>query len=143
MGRSRPAKRQVKAKANRVRQSAGPGGSRKRSGPGQLDRLVLAYMKRQGGRLPLSPSAVAHGINAPPGAVGNCLSRRETAEKVRAGRQETAPLHPARQRQLATTENKAAPGGAVTPTEGLTRRRNNGLRVSTSPNRRHLCWVMR
>jgi hypothetical protein len=35
----------------------------KRLRPGQLDGLVLGYMKKHKGELPLSPTAVAHGIN--------------------------------------------------------------------------------
>jgi len=51
--------------------------------PGQLDGLVLGYMKKHRGQLPLSPSTVAHGIKRSSGAVGNCLGRLEQAEKVR------------------------------------------------------------
>jgi hypothetical protein len=51
--------------------------------PGQLDGLVLSYMKKHKGELPLSPTAVAHGIKRSSGAVGNCLGRLERAEKVR------------------------------------------------------------
>ncbi len=51
--------------------------------PGQLDGLVLGYMKRHNDELPLSPSTVARGIKRSSGAVGNCLGRLEQAEKVR------------------------------------------------------------
>lgn len=45
--------------------------------PGQLDGRVLAYMKKHKARLPLSPTAVAHGISRSSGAVANCLGRLE------------------------------------------------------------------
>jgi hypothetical protein len=51
--------------------------------PGQLDGLVLGYMKKHKGDLPVSPSTVAHGIKRSSGAVGNCLSRLERAGRVR------------------------------------------------------------
>jgi hypothetical protein len=51
--------------------------------PGQLDGLVLGYMKKHKGELPISPTKVAHGIKRSSGAVGNCLGRLEEAEKVR------------------------------------------------------------
>jgi hypothetical protein len=51
--------------------------------PGQLDSLVLGYMKKHKGELPLTPTKVAQGIKRSSGAVGNCLSRLEQAEKVR------------------------------------------------------------
>jgi hypothetical protein len=50
--------------------------------PGQLDGLVLSYMKKHKGELPLSPTAVAHGIKRSSGAVGNCLGRLEKENKV-------------------------------------------------------------
>ncbi|MGN6256957.1 MAG: hypothetical protein ACTHN3_04295 [Solirubrobacterales bacterium] len=51
--------------------------------PGQLDGLVLGYLKSHKGDLPVSPTTVAHGIKRSSGAVGNCLDRLERAEKVR------------------------------------------------------------
>jgi hypothetical protein len=56
---------------------------RGRLGPGQLDALVLGYMKKHKGELPVSPSEVAHGIKRSSGAVANCLGRLEQAAKVR------------------------------------------------------------
>jgi len=50
--------------------------------PGQLEGLVLAYMKKHKGELPLGPSTVAHGIKRSSGAVGNCLGRLEKEKKV-------------------------------------------------------------
>jgi hypothetical protein len=57
------------------------GGERLRAG--QLDGLVLAYMKKHKAKLPLGPTAVAQGISRSSGAVANCLRRLEQAEKVR------------------------------------------------------------
>jgi hypothetical protein len=56
-------------------QGNGKGGERLR--PGQLDGLLLGYMKKHKAELPLSPSAVAQGISRSSGAVGNCLGRLE------------------------------------------------------------------
>jgi hypothetical protein len=51
--------------------------------PGQLDGLVHGYMKKHKDKLPLSPTAIAHGIERSSGAVGNCLGRLEREKKVR------------------------------------------------------------
>jgi hypothetical protein len=51
--------------------------------PGQLDGLVLGYMKKHKGKLPLTPTEVAQAIKRSSGAVGNCLVRLEKEEKVR------------------------------------------------------------
>jgi hypothetical protein len=51
----------------------------KRLRPGQLDGLVLGYMKKHKGELPLTPTKVAQGIKRFSGALG----RLEEAEKVR------------------------------------------------------------
>jgi hypothetical protein len=51
--------------------------------PGQLDGLVLGYMKKHKDELPLTPSKVGQGIKRSSGAVGNCLGRPEKEEKVR------------------------------------------------------------
>lgn len=51
--------------------------------PGQLDGLVLGYMKRHRAELPVSPTKVAHGIKRSSGAVANCLGRLEKEKKVR------------------------------------------------------------
>ncbi len=61
--------------------------TRKRGGkrlrPGQLEGLVLGYMKKHKDELPIGPTTVARGIKRSSGAVGNCLGRLEQAEKVR------------------------------------------------------------
>ncbi|HWC47970.1 MAG TPA: hypothetical protein VG448_03735 [Solirubrobacterales bacterium] len=61
--------------------SAHPKG--RRLAPGELDKLVLGYMRRHKNAAPHSPSAVAKGIKRSSGAVANCLERLERAEKVR------------------------------------------------------------
>jgi len=68
----------LKAKSSRKARKA-----HERLRPGQLDGLVLGYMEKNKGDLPVGPSTVAHGIKRSSGAVGNCLGRLEQAEKVR------------------------------------------------------------
>jgi hypothetical protein len=51
--------------------------------PRQLDGLVLGYMKKHKGELPITATKVAHGIKRSSGAVGNCLGRLEKEKKVR------------------------------------------------------------
>lgn len=63
------------------RRSARPNGGR--LGPGELDKLVLTYMRRHKNDAPHSPSAVAKGIKRSSGAVANCLDRLAAVEKVR------------------------------------------------------------
>ena len=63
--------------------SSGKRSPGKRLRPGQLDGLVLGYMKKHKGELPLTPTKVAQGIKRSSGAVGNCLGRLEEAEKVK------------------------------------------------------------
>jgi hypothetical protein len=77
----------AKPKPARAKKNDSANGSKaagqERLRPGQLDGLVLAYMKKHKAKLPLSPTAVAHGIDRSSGAVGNCLGRLEKARKVR------------------------------------------------------------
>jgi class 3 adenylate cyclase len=54
-----------------------------RLGPGQLDRLVLAYMREHKGEAPRTASAIGKGIGRSSGAVANCLVRLEKAKEVR------------------------------------------------------------
>jgi len=54
-----------------------------RLGPGELDGLVLAHLKRRKDDGPLTASAVAKGIGRSSGAVANCLARLTKAKKVR------------------------------------------------------------
>src|SRR4051794_4425531 len=87
---AKPAAKAVKAKS-RTAGSAGRKGSPKarkaqqgqeRLRPGQLDGLILGYMKKDKGELPLSRTTVAQGIKRSSGAVGNCLGRLEQAREV-------------------------------------------------------------
>jgi len=54
-----------------------------RLGPGQLDSLVLDYIRKHATDEPLGPTAVAKGLGRSSGAVGNCLKRLAAAGKVR------------------------------------------------------------
>jgi hypothetical protein len=71
------------AKKSSASGSKGQGQGQERLRPGQLDGLVLGYMKKHKGELPLTPTKVARGIKRSSGAVGNCLGRLEKEEKVR------------------------------------------------------------
>jgi hypothetical protein len=55
----------------------------RRLGPGELDGLVLTYMREHPEAAPLSASAIAKGLSRSPGAVANCLGRLAKARKVR------------------------------------------------------------
>src|SRR3954451_4508998 len=55
----------------------------KRLNPGALDGLVLGYMKRNRKKLPATSGVVGRGIKRSPGAIANCLERREKAGKVK------------------------------------------------------------
>jgi spore coat polysaccharide biosynthesis protein SpsF (cytidylyltransferase family) len=54
----------------------------KRLRPGELDKLVLAHLKKHEADGPLSASAIAKGIERSSGAVANCLVRLVKAKKV-------------------------------------------------------------
>jgi hypothetical protein len=58
-------------------------GQVKRLRPGELDGLVLAFMRRNEKNLPMSPTTIAKGIGRSAGAVGNCLERLVSAKKAR------------------------------------------------------------
>ena len=62
---------------------AASGSKRDRLAPGELDKLVLGYMRRHKRDAPHTASAVAKGIERSSGAVANCLSRQEKKGKVR------------------------------------------------------------
>ena len=51
--------------------------------PGQLDGLVLAFLKKNADSGPHGPTAVARGLGRSSGAVGNCLVRLTKAKQVR------------------------------------------------------------
>jgi DNA-binding transcriptional ArsR family regulator len=67
----------------RVRRSSRlpPAGERLR--PGELDGLVLGYLRKHIKEIPLGPSAVAQGLGRSSGAVGNCMARLAAAGSVR------------------------------------------------------------
>ncbi|MGH2940091.1 MAG: hypothetical protein ACRDPE_18430 [Solirubrobacterales bacterium] len=48
--------------------------------PGELDGLVIAYMRKREDALPLGASAIAKGIERSSGAVANCLERKAKAD---------------------------------------------------------------
>jgi hypothetical protein len=54
-----------------------------RLAPGELDKLVLGYMRRHKKAAPHTPGAVAKGIKRSSGAVANCLGRQEKKGTVR------------------------------------------------------------
>jgi hypothetical protein len=55
----------------------------KRLRPGELDGLVLAYMRKHKGDGPLTATAISKGIGRSAGAVANCLGRLAKDKKVR------------------------------------------------------------
>lgn len=61
---------------------AASGSKRDRLAPGELDKLVLGYMRRHKKEAPHTASAVAKGIERSSGAVANCLGRQEKKGKV-------------------------------------------------------------
>ncbi|MGO9761049.1 MAG: hypothetical protein ACLP1Q_07305 [Solirubrobacteraceae bacterium] len=69
------------ARKGKAHQSAGPGTERLR--PGQLDGLVLKYLRERPGDGSLGPSAVAKGLSRSSGAVANCLARLAASGQVR------------------------------------------------------------
>ena len=71
-----------KRTGNRSKPSAA-GSKSGRLGPGELDKLVLSYMRGHKKNAPHTPSAVAKGIKRSSGAVANCLGRQEKQKKVR------------------------------------------------------------
>jgi hypothetical protein len=82
--RERRATITTKAKAkpkNAKAKKAGTSTGRLR--PGELDGLVVTYMKKHEGDLPLTASAIAKGIGRSSGAVANCLARMAKQKKVR------------------------------------------------------------
>lgn len=62
---------------------ASSAGKKGRLGPGELDKLVLAYLRKHKNNAPQTPSAIAKGIERSSGAVANCLARLDGQKKVR------------------------------------------------------------
>jgi hypothetical protein len=71
----------AEGKAPPAKPRAGGGGERLR--PGQLDGLVLAYLREHAAEGPLSPTAVGKALERSSGAVGNCLARLAEAGRAR------------------------------------------------------------
>lgn len=65
---------------SRARKAHQPTGDRLR--PGQLDGLVLDFIRKHATDEPLGPTAIAKGLGRSSGAVGNCLKRLATARQV-------------------------------------------------------------
>ena len=76
-------KPQKKPAAKRSSKRASNGTKPERLAPGELDKLVLGFMRRHKKDAPHTPSAVAKGIKRSSGAVANCLGRQEEQKKVR------------------------------------------------------------
>jgi DNA-binding IclR family transcriptional regulator len=55
----------------------------KRLRPGQLDPLVLSYLRKHEADAPLTATAVGKGLGRSAGAVANCLARLTQEGKVR------------------------------------------------------------
>lgn len=72
-----------KAKAKTASSNAANRDGGKRLSPGQLDGLVLGYMKRNRGKLPVTAGTVGRAIKRSPGAVANCLGRLDKAVRVK------------------------------------------------------------
>lgn len=51
--------------------------------PGQLDGLVLGYLREHGDQGPLTATAIGKGIGRSAGAVSNCLARLAKTKQVR------------------------------------------------------------
>jgi DNA-binding transcriptional ArsR family regulator len=66
---------------NRTRKTRHPADDRLR--PGQLDGLVLDYVRKYAKDEPLGPTAITNGLGRSSGAVGNCLKRLATTGQVR------------------------------------------------------------
>lgn len=82
-------KRKEGAKASKTRTgsskspSSGSSGSSGRLKPGELDDIVLDYMRKHPDELPISPTGISKGTGRSSGAIGNCLERLKKAKKVR------------------------------------------------------------
>ena len=84
-GKAPPARKRS-AKAAKASKPGSPSAQRaaaQRLRPGELDGLVLGYMRAHKAELPLSPSRIAKGTKRSPGAVANCLERLVKVEKAR------------------------------------------------------------
>jgi DNA-binding Lrp family transcriptional regulator len=71
-----------KVVGKRAKQTSG-GAKSGRLGPGELDKHVLAYMRKHKDESPQTPSAISKAIERSSGAVANCLGRLDEQKKVR------------------------------------------------------------
>lgn len=69
--------------AKRSSKRASGGSNQDRLAPGELDKLVLGYMRKHKEDAPHTASAIGKAIKRSSGAVANCLGRQEKAKKVR------------------------------------------------------------
>jgi len=67
-------------KKSRTKRATAPTGHLR---PGELDGLVLAYMRKHKKELPLTASAIGRAIERSSGAVANCLARLAKKKQVR------------------------------------------------------------
>jgi hypothetical protein len=70
-------------KATKAAGAATNGSGGERLKPGQLDGLVIAFLKKNADSGPHGPTAVAKALQRSSGAVGNCLVRLARAKQVR------------------------------------------------------------
>jgi hypothetical protein len=77
--KSKSAKPKVKGKAKPKKATTAKGHLR----PGELDGMVLAYMRAHKDELPLTPSAIGKGLGRSSGAVANCLARLAKRKEAR------------------------------------------------------------
>lgn len=57
--------------------------AKKRLRPGELDGLVIAYMRKHEAEWPLTPSAIGKAIDRSAGAIANCLERLAKKRQAR------------------------------------------------------------
>ncbi len=57
--------------------------AKKRLRPGELDSLVLAYMRKHADDAPLTATGIGKGLDRSAGAVANCLVRLAKTGKLR------------------------------------------------------------
>jgi len=72
-----------KERGGKPKKAASPGPKNGRLSPGELDKLVLAHMRKHQGDAPQTASAIGKAIERSSGAVANCLARLEKQGKVR------------------------------------------------------------
>jgi hypothetical protein len=88
-GKQSPGGRPIRSRAKeprRARKSTSSSKKRRAAGerlrPGELDGLVLAYLKKHKDEAPLTAGAIGRGVKRSSGAVANCLERLAKAGEV-------------------------------------------------------------